>query len=303
MGNLKSFKIRVARTIVHFGVGVAKNITDVLQRFRRVYVVTSRSAAKVSGALADVENILKSLGIRYEVFDGVTPNPLASMVNSISEKVWRFGAEAIVAVGGGSVIDTAKIVSVISHCGGLVEDYVRGYREACGSIPVLAVNLTHGTGSEVDRYAVVTLENPKTKYGLTSDYMYPAASFDDPRYLVTLPKSQTIYTAFDAFYHALEASCGVDSSPYVVAIAEEAVKNIVYWLPKAVENPGDVEARYWLLYSSMLAGIAIDNSRAHIIHSVENVLSGINTSLPHGAGLAMLGPAAVKHLYQASPET
>ncbi|MEM4031665.1 MAG: iron-containing alcohol dehydrogenase, partial [Ignisphaera sp.] len=111
------------------------------------------------------------------------------------------------------------------------------------------------------------------------------------------------YTAFDAFYHALEASCGVDSSPYVVAIAEEAVKNIVYWLPKAVENPGDVEARYWLLYSSMLAGIAIDNSRAHIIHSVENVLSGINTSLPHGAGLAMLGPAAVKHLYQASPET
>lgn len=303
LSNLRGFRVRASKTVLNFGIDIAKNIESFLQRFRRVYVITSRSAARVSGALGDVENILKSLGISYEVFDGVTPNPLASMANSVSEKVWRFGAEAVIAVGGGSVIDTAKIVSVVSQCGGYVEEYVKGSREFCSSIPVIAVNLTHGTGSEVNRYAVITLDSPKTKYGLASEYMYPIASFDDPKYLVTLPKTQTMYTAFDAFYHALEAACGVDTSPYVVAIAEEAVKNIVYWLPKAVEEPSNVEARYWLLYASMLAGIAIDNSRAHIIHGIENVLSGINTSLPHGAGLSMLGPQAVKYLYRASPDT
>ncbi|MDK6029118.1 iron-containing alcohol dehydrogenase [Ignisphaera sp. 4213-co] len=300
--NLKSFRVRASKTVLYFGVGALKNIESFLQRFRRVYIVTSRSAARVSGSFQDVVSIVKSLGISYEFFDGVTPNPAASMINFVSEKVWRFGAEAVIAIGGGSVIDSAKAISVVSHCGGFVEDYVRGSRDVCGSIPVIAVNLTHGTGSEVNRYAVVTLENPKTKYGLASDSIYPVISVDDPKYLVTLPMNQTLYTAFDAFYHALEAACGVDSSPYIVAIAEEAVRNIVSWLPKAIENPKNIEARYWLLYASMLAGIAIDNSRAHIIHAIENVLSGINTSLPHGSGLSMLGPSAVKHLYRVAPE-
>jgi alcohol dehydrogenase len=303
MMKLKSFRIRASKTVLYFGIGVLRNVEEFLRRFKRVYVVTSRGAARVSGALSDVELLLRSGGIAYEVFDKVTPNPLASTVNTLAEKVWRFGAEAVIAIGGGSVIDSAKIASVIAHCGGSVEDYVKGSREPCGSLPTIAINLTHGTGSEVNRYAVVTLENPKTKYGIASDYMYPAISVDDPQYLRTLPKSQTMYTAFDAFYHALEASCGVDSSPYVITLAEEAVKNIVNWLPTALRDPSDVEARNWLLYASMLAGIAIDNSRAHIIHAVENVLSGMNTELPHGAGLAMLGPAAVKHLYRAVPET
>jgi alcohol dehydrogenase len=299
---LKSFRIRASKTKLHFGVGALRSVEELLEKFKRVYIVTSRSAARVSGALSDVELLLKNSGVAYEVFDGVVPNPLALVVNSLAERVWRFSAEAVVAIGGGSVIDSAKIASVIAHCGGFVEDYVRGSREPCGSLPIIAINLTHGTGSEVNRYAVVTLENPRTKYGIASEHMYPLTSVDDPQYLKTLPKSQTMYTAFDAFYHALEASCGVDSSPYVLALAEEAVKNIVTWLSVALKDPGNVEARYWLLYASMLAGVALDNSRAHIIHAVENVLSGVNTELPHGAGLAMLGPAAVKHLYKAVPE-
>jgi alcohol dehydrogenase len=300
--NLRSFKVRASKTLLHFGVGVLRGVEELLRRFRRVYIVSSRSAARVSGALSDVVQMLKEGGIAYEVFDRITPNPLASTVNTLAERIWRFGAEAVIAIGGGSVIDSAKIASVIACCGGFVEDYVRGSKEPRGSLPVVAINLTHGTGSEVNRYAVVTLENPRTKLAIASEYTYPLASVDDPQYLRTLPKSQTMYTAFDAFYHALEASCGADSSPYVLTLAEEAVKNIVKWLPLALKDPGNAEARYWLLYASMLAGIAIDNSRAHIIHAMENVLSGINTELPHGAGLAMLGPVAVKHLYRVVPE-
>jgi alcohol dehydrogenase len=186
---------------------------------------------------------------------------------------------------------------VIAECGGIVEDYIADPHRFCGSIPVIAINLTHGTGSEVNRYAVVTIDQPKTKIGLASDYMYPVISIDDPRYLVTLPARQTVYTALDAFYHAVESACSRNSSPYIVTIAEEAVRIIVKWLPKVVNNLSDLNGRAWLLYASMLAGIAIDNSRAHLIHAIENVISGLNTDLAHGAGLAMLGPAAIPYLY------
>ncbi|ADM27254.1 iron-containing alcohol dehydrogenase [Ignisphaera aggregans DSM 17230] len=299
---LSSFVIRSGKTILYFGMNSLDKVSNVLSRYRRIYIVTSRSAAKVSGALDDVMEILNRYGVKYEVFSGVTPNPLENIIEDASECAWRFGAEAIIAIGGGSVIDTAKIVSVISRCGGRVKDYVFGTRDFCGSLPLIAINLTHGTGSEVNRYAVATLLEPRTKYGLANEYMYPLIGIDDPRYTLSLPYNQTLYTSIDAMYHALEASCGRDSSPYVLAIAEEAIKNIVTWLPIALREPKNIEARYWLLYASMLAGISIDHSRAHLIHAIENVLSGINTELPHGAGLAMLGPTAIKYLYRSRPK-
>lgn len=299
---LSLFVIRSGRTALYFGMNSLDKVSNILSRYRRIYIVTSRSAAKVSGALDDVMEILNRYGVKYELFSSVTPNPLENIIENASEGAWRFGAEAIIAIGGGSVIDTAKIVSVISRCGGRVKDYVFGTRDFCGSLPLIAINLTHGTGSEVNRYAVVTLLEPKTKYGLASEYMYPLISIDDPRYTLSLPYNQTLYTSIDAMYHALEASCGRDSSPYVLTIAEEAIKNIVAWLPIALREPKNIEARYWLLYASMLAGISIDHSRAHLIHAIENVLSGINTELPHGAGLAMLGPTAIKYLYRSRPK-
>ncbi|MEM2511924.1 MAG: iron-containing alcohol dehydrogenase, partial [Ignisphaera sp.] len=135
-----------------------------------------------------------------------------------------------------------------------------------------------------------------------SDYFYPIVSFEDPKYTITMPHKQVIYTSLDAFYHAYEAATGRDSSPFALMFAEEASKLIMRWLPIASKDPKNIEARYWLLYASMLAGIAIDNSRAHIIHAIENVLSGINTDLPHGAGLAMIGPAAIMYIHRAVPE-
>ncbi len=300
--NLSSFVVRSGRTTLYFGLNSLDRISNVLSRYRRIYIITSRSAAKVSGALDNVIDILNKYEVKFELFSNVTPNPLESIINSASESVWRFGAEAIIAIGGGSVIDTAKIVSVIARCGGRVKDYVFSSRDFCGSLPLIAINLTHGTGSEVNRYAVVTLLEPRTKYGLANEHMYPLISIDDPRYTISLPYRQTLYTSIDAMYHALEASCGRDSSPYVLTIAEEAIRNIVTWLPIAVKDLKNIEARYWILYASMLAGICIDHSRAHLIHAIENVLSGMNTELPHGAGLAMIGPIAIRYLYRARPK-
>jgi alcohol dehydrogenase len=294
---IKNFSIRSGRTVNYFGIESIANIESYISNMRRVYIVTGRSAAKISGALDDVKTILDKCKVVYKVYDRVLPNPTKEIVEEVSMNIWRFKADGVIAIGGGSIIDTAKISSVIAECGGIVEDYIADPHRFCGSIPVIAINLTHGTGSEVNRYAVVTIDQPKTKIGLASDYMYPAISIDDPRYLVTLPARQTVYTALDAFYHAVESACSRNSSPYIVTIAEEAVRIIVKWLPKVVNNLSDLNGRAWLLYASMLAGIAIDNSRAHLIHAIENVISGLNTDLAHGAGLAMLGPAAIPYLY------
>ncbi|MEM3980917.1 MAG: iron-containing alcohol dehydrogenase, partial [Ignisphaera sp.] len=284
------------------GVGVIRKLGDVISGIKRVFIVTSKSAARISGALNDVESILQLQNISYEVFDGVKPNPEYTIIEQIADHIKKFDPEFVISIGGGSVVDSAKVAAALAVCGGHVKDYILKSKQIYGSKPLIAVNLTHGTGSEINRYAVVTIDKPRTKFGIASDYFYPMVSFEDPRYTITMPLKQVLYTAIDAFYHAYEAATGRDSSPFVFMIAEEASRLIVRWLPIALKDPKNIEARYWLLYASMLAGIAIDNSRAHIIHAIENVLSGINTDLPHGAGLAMIGPAAVMYIHRAVPE-
>ncbi|MEM4788706.1 MAG: iron-containing alcohol dehydrogenase [Ignisphaera sp.] len=299
---MQTFTMRYGRTVIHFGVGVIRKLGDVISGIKRVFIVTSKSAARISGALNDVESILQLQNISYEVFDGVKPNPEYTIIEQIADHIKKFDPEFVISIGGGSVIDSAKVAAALAVCGGHVKDYILKSKQIYGSKPLIAVNLTHGTGSEINRYAVVTIDKPRTKFGIASDYFYPMVSFEDPRYTITMPLKQVLYTAIDAFYHAYEAATGRDSSPFVFMIAEEASRLIVRWLPIALKDPKNIEARYWLLYASMLAGIAIDNSRAHIIHAIENVLSGINTDLPHGAGLAMIGPAAVMYIHRAVPE-
>ncbi len=300
--DLPRFSLRYAHTQLYFGPGSVEALEKWVSQFRRVYLVTGRRSAEISGALRDVVQILERCGVKYERFSEVFPNPTDSLVNRLGELMWRFGAEAVIAIGGGSVIDTAKNASVVASCGGAIEDFIKGRREVRNALPVAAVNLTHGTGTEVDRYAVTTIERTKEKISLAHPAIYPRISIDDPRYLLTLPRNQTIYTTLDALYHAIESSTARGSPPIVEPLAEEAVRLIARYLPRAVENPSDLEARYWLLYASMLAGIAIDLGRTHLVHAIEHALSGLKPELPHGAGLAIIGPKIVELTYRAQPE-
>ncbi len=300
--DLPRFSLRYAHTQLYFGPGSVEALEKWVSQFRRVYLVTGRRSAEISGALRDVVQILERCGVKYERFSEVFPNPTDSLVNRLGELMWRFGAEAVIAIGGGSVIDTAKNASVVASCGGAIEDFIKGRREVRNALPVAAVNLTHGTGTEVDRYAVTTIERTKEKISLAHPAIYPRISIDDHRYLLTLPRNQTIYTTLDALYHAIESSTARGSPPIVEPLAEEAVRLIARYLPRAVENPSDLEARYWLLYASMLAGIAIDLGRTHLVHAIEHALSGLKPELPHGAGLAIIGPKIVELTYRAQPE-
>ncbi len=295
------FRLRFGRLIVYFGEGSTEALAEHIYGVRRVLVVTGRSSARRSGALADVIKILNDAGIEHEVFDHVFPNPTDSVVDSIVEKASESGVEALIAIGGGSVIDSTKFASVLLCSGGKARDYLLGDLSPRCSKPVYAVNLTHGTGSEVDRYSVANIEGEKLKIGI--DTTYPEVSVDNPRYALTLPLDQTRYTSIDAFYHSLESSTSTLSNPLTETLASESVSLIAGRLPRVLKSPGDIEAREDLLYAASIAGVGIDNSLTHVVHSLEHTLSGENPMLPHGAGLAILGPRSIRYMYKARPQT
>ncbi|MGC9210147.1 MAG: iron-containing alcohol dehydrogenase [Acidilobus sp.] len=298
---LKPFEWTYSCVNVHFGPSSEEALRRYVKDFKRVVVVTGRSGARSSGALKDVESILDELGVQHIVYDRVVSNPPSSLAEDLAQQIRSYNGEAIVAIGGGSVIDTAKVAAAIVGSGGSALDYLYGRRKVTSCLPLFAVNLTHGTGSEVNRYANMTDVTRGDKLG--NEVCYPRASFDDPRYTLTMPKEQVLCTSFDAMYHAYEAATTVGSSPLVLTFSLEVIRRIREYLPVAAERPNDEAARYWLMYAAMLGGVAIDLSPTNIIHQIENILSGIAPSLPHGCGLAIIGPVLAPLVHQASSET
>ncbi len=299
----KSFSFRYNDVRLFFGVGIVRDkLYEVLDGCRRALLITSRSAARVSGALGDVIEVLRKRGIEYVLYDKVVPNPYASIADEAGRIAIENSVDTIIAVGGGSVIDVAKVVSVIARTKAGAADIITGRapipRE--GFPRLIAINLTHGTGSEVDRWAVLTIDGTFDKRG--SEVRYPDIGFDDPIYLKTLNRDQTIYTSLDAFYHAYESATSSVSNQFTITLAREAIEIIRFVLPEAIRDLSNIVHRSRLLYASMIAGICIDLSGTHLNHLLEHPISGLHPEIPHGAGLAMLGPMVVYYTHKALPE-
>ncbi len=299
---MKSFNIYNGGVKLLFGLNRVSELKTYLRDHERLLIITGRRSAKVSGALDDIVKVLDELGIEYDVYDRVKANPDTSIIRGIVETYRSENYDGFIAIGGGSVIDAAKAARVVVSGGGDIMDYLYHRRKVpSNQVFLLAVNLTHGTGSEIDRYSVVSVPEKKHKIGFSAGY--PSVSLDDPKYTRTLPVNQTIYTSLDAFAHAVESSTSTLSSPYIILLSRDAVEKITTYLPKTLENPGNLEYRYWLLYASMIAGISIDHGVTHLGHGLEHVLSALNPDLPHGAGLAILYKVLIKIFYTYDPST
>ena len=298
------FRFKYGEVKVYFGLGALREyITSKFQSYHRVLVVTSRSAARISGALNDVEKALRNCSVEYTVYSNVKPNPDTSTVDNVTEIAREIDAEAIIGIGGGSVIDVAKVVSITAKSRVKAEKILTGRAEISEALPLIIVNLTHGTGSEVNRFAVLTLSGTIEKRGFVA--RYPSVSFDDPTYTTTLNTKQTLYTTIDAFYHAYESATSKRTNLLAISLAEIAIAkaNIREYLRRALEESSNLEARTRLLYASVLAGISVDiTGGSHLNHAIEHGFSGLNPELPHGAGLAMFGPMVVYYTHKVVPE-
>lgn len=297
-----------AKTTVYFGVGAINKIADisdvlVLRGIKKVIVVTGRGSHIITGAWNTVRKVFDQKDIEYILYSEITPNPTVDQVDEATRIAVDFGAAAVIAIGGGSPIDAAKSVAVLMAYPGRNARELYEYKFTPEkAVPVVAVNLTHGTGTEVDRFAVVSIPEKEYRPAIAYDCIYPLYSIDDPSLMTMLPEKQTAYVSIDAINHVTEAATTKVTNPFAILLAKEAVRLVAKYLPAAQKDPGDLTARYYLLYASLIAGIAFDNGMLHLTHALEHPLSGVKQELPHGLGLAILLPAVIKQIYPATAE-
>ena len=298
-----------SRTLVYFGVGAITKIADICKDLKsrgisKVIVVTGHGSYKKTGAWDHVTKAFADNGITYVHYDKVTPNPNTHHVNEAAKMAADFGAQAMIAIGGGSAIDAGKSVAILmQNPGHTAEELVEFKFTPTEAAPIIAINLTHGTGSEANRFAVVSIEEKNFKPAIAYDCIYPLYSIDDPALMTGLSENQTRYVSIDAVNHVVEASTTKVTSPYAIDLALSVVKLVSEYLPVALKDPTNLEARYFLAYAALIAGISFDNGMLHYTHALEHPLSGVNPHLTHGLGLAMLLPAVIKNIYAAKAAT
>ena len=302
--NIHEVKEIRTRTSVFFGVGAIQKIHDIAKDIKskgidKVIVMSGKHAYKSTGAWDVVEAALKENGIGYINFDQVTPNPNTHHVNDATKMAREFGAKAVISIGGGSPTDAGKSVAILlEYPDKNAEDIYEFKFTPTKAAPVISINLTHGTGSETNRFAVVTNLEKNFKPAIAYDCIYPTYAIDDPQLMTKLSPKQTRYVSIDAVNHVVEAATSTVASPYSITLAKQVVELVAKYLPKAIANPEDLEARYFLCYAAMMGGVSFDNGLLHYTHALEHPLSAVKPDLSHGLGLAILLPAVVKTIYK-----
>ncbi|MBC2577295.1 iron-containing alcohol dehydrogenase [Peptostreptococcus russellii] len=301
-------EIRV-KTTTYLGAGAIQKFNDIAKELAykgldKVVILTGKSAYKKTGAWDVVSKALEENNIEYALFDKITPNPQHLDVDEAAKLGKEISAKAVIGIGGGSPIDSAKSVAILLKYPEktAAELYELKFvpEEAA---PVIAINLTHGTGTEVDRFAVVSIPEKEYKPAIAYDCIYPMYAIDDPALMTSLPKFQTMSVSVDAINHVFEAATSLAANPFSILCAKETVRLVHEYLPKALEDGKDIEARYYLSYASMIAGTSFDNGLLHFTHALEHPLSAIKTDLTHGYGLGILLPAVVKQCFDAKKGT
>lgn len=302
--NIHEVKEIRTRTSVFFGVGAIQKIHDIAKDIKskgidKVIVMSGKHAYKSTGAWDVVEVALKENGIGYINFDQVTPNPNTHHVNDATKMAREFGAKAVISIGGGSPTDAGKSVAILLEYPDKNADDIYEFKfTPTKAAPVISINLTHGTGSETNRFAVVTNLEKNFKPAIAYDCIYPTYAIDDPQLMTKLSPKQTRYVSIDAVNHVVEAATSTVASPYSITLAKQVVELVAKYLPKAIANPEDLEARYFLCYAAMMGGVSFDNGLLHYTHALEHPLSAVKPDLSHGLGLAILLPAVVKTIYK-----
>lgn len=261
---------------------------------KAVIVISNGRSVRANGALSRTREQLAAAGIEAAVFDRVQANPLASTIMEGANFVKAQEADFIVALGGGSVMDAAKIIAIMATNPGDVWDYAYGGHGGCkpyenAPLPVVAITTTAGTGSEVDAWGVVNNEQYDEKIGIGgADASHPVLAIVDPGLMVTVPADFTAYQGFDALFHAVECYITSPANPISDMFALTAIEHIGKYLPRAVRDGRDMEARAYVAFANTLSGHVMELSACSSEHAMEHAMSAMHPNLPHGAGLIMI---------------
>lgn len=273
---------------IYGGEGCVKKNAEIFIRFgKRALVVTGKSSAK-NGALADVISVLEGNGQQYTVFDAVPPNPTVSSIEEGAGIARRFGAEFIVAVGGGSPMDAAKAIAMLARQE--APEGIFAHKIGEDVLPMLHIPTTAGTGSEVTPYAIITNDEKKTKTSISAPSLFPKAAFLDGKYMKDLPQSVTVNSALDAISHAVEGMLSVRAGALSDALARESLRLLLGEYPSLLKGEYTALSRQNLLNGAALAGMVIANTGTSPVHGMGYSLTYFH-GIPHGRANGLLLPA------------
>lgn len=291
----ESFQFLLPTKVV-YGPGCLKELPHELAAFggKRPIVVTDGGVQK-AGIAKRVTDLLDAAGVSYIVYDGVEPNPKDVNVEEGARIAREFGADSIIAIGGGSPIDCAKSIGVLlAHNADKIKPY-EGKTAATLPLPLLiSVPTTSGTGSELTFSSVITDTANKYKMTVKSPFTAAKVAVCDPELTLSVPPMATASTGVDALTHAIEAYTATCSEPISDAVALYAIELIYENLVQAVKNGSDLSVRSGMLMGSMLAGIAFSHSDVASVHCVAESLGGVY-DLPHGMCNAIFLPYVMEY--------
>jgi alcohol dehydrogenase class IV len=289
-------------TTVECGIGISRKTGEIIRSSGAdsVFIVTDRGIRN-AGLLEPIEQCIKESGLTYQLFDETEPNPSADSIMNGLEKLKASGMRHVLAVGGGSSIDTAKGIAIMAANPGHILDYEGVGKIANAGYPLIVIPTTAGTGSEVTASTIVT--NPQTRFkaAVISPYLFPKLALLDASLTVKLPQDITAATGMDALTHAIESYLSKSATPVSRAFAMHAIAMIGKSLKPSYFAGDDLASREAMLVASMMAGAAFAQSRLGNVHAISHTLGGI-FNIAHGVANAALLPYVMRFNLPACPD-
>ncbi|MDC5857197.1 L-threonine dehydrogenase [Vibrio europaeus] len=289
-------------TVNLMGAGCLKDAADSIQSqgFKKGLIVTDKILSQI-GMVKQVQDMLSERDVETVVFDGTQPNPTISNVNDGLSLLADNECDFVISLGGGSPHDCAKGIALVASNGGKIGDYEGVDQSAKPMLPLIAINTTAGTASEMTRFCIITDEERHIKMAIVDKHTTPLISVNDPELMLAKPASLTAATGMDALTHAVEAYVSIAATPITDAVAIKAIELIQAHLRKAVENGDDIEAREQMAYAQFMAGMAFNNASLGYVHAMAHQLGGFY-DLPHGVCNAILLPHVQRYNAQVCPD-
>lgn len=283
-------------TRITAGPGIISSLGQDLDRrgWRRCFIVTDRTLTE-AGLLDRLLAGLEGSGVTVAgTYDGVTPNSEVGQVEEAAAMAREAGTDVLIALGGGSNIDTAKALNIVLTNGGSLLDYEGFGLLESPLTPLVAIPTTAGTGSEVTQFAVIKSQERKAKLSFLSPYLLPDLAVLDPELTTGLPAGLTASTGLDALTHAVEAHLSTDANPVASGLALQAASMIFKHLPAAVADGHNLQARYAMQVASTMAGMAFSSSMVGVVHAMAHACGGL-CDVPHGLANAILLPHGMEY--------
>jgi alcohol dehydrogenase class IV len=285
-----------------FGVGALAESGFAAARLgaRRPFVVTD-DGVHDAGWVHELLGHLRDVGLVPTVWRGVTPNPKDTEITEGYHRYAESGCDVLVAIGGGSVMDAAKGIAILSGNGGSILDYA-GVDQVLHPIPpLLMIPTTSGTGADVSQFCIVTDTVRSVKITIMGRALVPDTSITDPRLLTTMPEWLNAATGLDALTHGIEAFVSLAHNPLADGHALSAVRLVSHFLPATIADPGDMESRQQMAQASLEAGLAFTNAILGATHAMSHQVGGL-LDLPHGVVNGILLPHVIAYNARATPE-